>query len=355
MARLEYQQADTTAIRLPVRATSALPSATCRSRMQRLTGFAAVASHGDQLSVSRGDMLLQSTLRRANFFPEARRLTDALSSAGEPLLFGIRLWASVCLALYVAFWLQLDHPFWAGASAAIVCQPQLGASLRKGWFRMIGTVVGAIMIVVLTAFAPQDRIAYLGLLALWCSICAFGASVLRNFASYAAALAGYTAAIIGVGTLGATGGASPDVFLLAITRATEICIGIVCAGVVLAGTDLGGAQRRLAASLADLASQITLRFSRMLALAGPGSPDTQIERREFIRRVIALDPMIDQALGESSHLRYRSPTLQMAVLGLFRAMDGWRGVATHLERSSGDMDRQNVEAILRIIPPELRR
>ena len=167
--------------------------------------------------------------------PLSKRLTESLSAYGEPLLFGLRLWASVCLALFVAFWLQLDDPFWAGTSAAIVCQPQLGASLRKGWFRMIGTVVGAIMIVVLTAFAPQDRIAYLGLLTLWCSICAFGASVLRNFASYAAALAGYTAAIVGVSTLGATGGASPDVFLLAITRATEICIGIVSAGIVLAG------------------------------------------------------------------------------------------------------------------------
>src|SRR5215813_9793029 len=284
----------------------------------------------------------------------SEHLTESLSAYGEPLLFGLRLWASVCLALFVAFWLQLDDPFWAGTSAAIVCQPQLGASLRKGWFRMIGTVVGAVMIVVLTAFFPQDRIAYLGLLALWCSICAFGATILRNFASYAAALAGYTAAIVGVSTLGATGGASPDVFLLAITRTTEICIGIVSAGIVLAGTDLGGAQRRLTASLADLATQIMRRFSRMLALAGPGSPDTQIERREFIKRVIALDPMIDQAIGESSHLRYRSRTLQAAVLGLFRALDGWRGLATHLQRSSGDMDRQNVEAILRLIPPELR-
>ncbi|MBV9427873.1 MAG: FUSC family protein [Bradyrhizobiaceae bacterium] len=286
--------------------------------------------------------------------PLSKRLTESLSANGEPLLFGLRLWASVCLALFVAFWLQLDDPFWAGTSAAIVSQPQLGASLRKGWFRMVGTVVGAIVIVVLTAFFPQDRIAYLGFLALWCSICAFGASVLRNFASYAAALSGYTAAIVGVGTLGATGGASPDVFMLAITRTTEICIGIVSAGIVLAGTDLGGAQRRLAATLADLATGIMGRFSRMLALAGPGSPDAQIERREFIKRVIALDPMIDQAIGESSHLHYRSPTLQTAVLGLFRALDGWRGVATHLERSSGDMDRHDVEAILRIVPPELR-
>src|SRR5580693_8000312 len=76
---------------------------------------------------------------------------DAATAAGPPLLYALRLWASVCLALYVAFWLQLDNPFWAGTSAAIVCQPQLGASLRKGWFRMIGTVIGATMIVVLTA------------------------------------------------------------------------------------------------------------------------------------------------------------------------------------------------------------
>src|SRR5712672_2638730 len=101
--------------------------------------------------------------------------------------------ASVCLALYVAFWLELENPFWAGTSAAIVCQPQLGASLRKGWFRMIGTVVGAVTIVVLTAWFPQDRIAFLVLLALWGGLCAFTATVFRNFASYSAALAGSTA------------------------------------------------------------------------------------------------------------------------------------------------------------------
>src|SRR5258707_10647303 len=165
-------------------------------------------------------------------------LTDALMAAGAPLLFGIRLWASVCLALFVAFSLALYYPFWAGTSAAIVCQPQLGASLRKGWFRMIGTLIGATMIVVLTACFPQDRGLFLGGLALWGGACAFAATVLRNFASYAAALAGYTAAIVASDQLGATGGPNGDAFMLAVTRASEICIGIVCAGVVLAGTDL---------------------------------------------------------------------------------------------------------------------
>src|SRR5215470_17773725 len=111
---------------------------------------------------------------------------NPLSSAGPPLIFGLRLWASVCLALYVAFSLELDNAFWAATTAAVVCQPQLGASLRKGWFRMIGNIVAAIVIVVLTACFPQDRIAFLGLLALWCGVCAFVSTLLRNFASYAA-------------------------------------------------------------------------------------------------------------------------------------------------------------------------
>jgi uncharacterized membrane protein YccC len=290
--------------------------------------------------------------------PPASRLSgisaDALTAVGQPLLFGLRLWASVCLALYVAFWLELDNPFWAGTSAAIVCQLQLGASLRKGWFRMMGTVVGAIMIVALTACFPQDRVAFLVLLALWTAFCAFAATVLRNFASYSAALAGYSAAIIAADTLGPTGGPNNEVFMLAVTRASEISIGIVCAGIVLAGTDLGGAQRRLAASFATLAAEITTRFTAMLEQAGLEVPDTQPQPREFVRRVIALDPEVDQALGESSELRYHSSTLQAAVFGLFTALDGWRGVAAHLRALPDKLAHQRAECVLRSLPPQLR-
>jgi uncharacterized membrane protein YccC len=283
----------------------------------------------------------------------SRTLKDTIAASREPLLFGVRLWASVCLALFVAFWLELDNPFWAGTSAAVVCQPQLGASLRKGRFRMIGTAVGATAIVVLTACFPQDRIAFFVLLALWGSLCAFVATAVRNFASYAAALAGYTAVIIAADTLGATGGASADVFMLAVWRASEICIGILCAGIVLAGTDLGSVRRRLTASFAELAVGIGGGFSHMLARAGREPVDTEPQRRELLRRIVALEPLIDQALGESIHLRHHPRTLQTAIQGLLRALDGWRGVATHLNRLSDDMDRQGLEAILCSIPPEL--
>src|SRR5271163_2150441 len=170
--------------------------------------------------------------RQSSAFFDTQRLTEAFRAVGPPLLFGLRLWASVCLALYVAFWLELDNAYWAATSAAVVCQPHLGASLRKGWFRMIGTVVGAVVIVVLTAVFPQNRFGFLVGLALWGGACALVATLLRNFASYAAALAGYTAAIVASDQLGATGGLNGQAFILAVTRASEICIGIVCAGVV---------------------------------------------------------------------------------------------------------------------------
>src|ERR1700743_723340 len=104
-------------------------------------------------------------------------LTDALAAAGPPLLFGLRLWASVCLALYVAFWLELPNAQWAGTTGAIVCHAHLGAVLREGWSRVIGTIVGAVAIVVLTACFPQDRAPFVVGLAMWGAACALVATI----------------------------------------------------------------------------------------------------------------------------------------------------------------------------------
>jgi uncharacterized membrane protein YccC len=280
---------------------------------------------------------------------------NAARAAGPPLLFGLRLWASVCLALYVAFWLELDNASWAGTSAAIVCQPHLGASLRKGWFRMIGTLVGAVAIVALTACFPQDRAAFLVGLALWGAACALVATPLRNFAAYAAGLAGFTAAVIAGDQLGATGGPNGDAFMLAINRGSEICIGIVCAGIVLAGTDFGGAPQRLAARFAAVSAEIVDGFGATLAPAGSTSSDTQQPvRRELIRKVVALDPVVDEAIGESSTLRYRSPVLQAALGGLVAALTAWRSVAVRLTRLPDRVAREQADALLRNIPPQLR-
>jgi uncharacterized membrane protein YccC len=276
-----------------------------------------------------------------------------LRSATPALLFGLRLWAAVCLALYVAFWLQLDNAYWAGTSAAVVCQPSLGASLRKAWFRMIGTVIGAVAIVVLTACFPQDRTDFLVFLALWGAACALVATLLRNFAGYAAALAGLTAAVIASDELGAVGGANTDVFMFAVARASEICIGIIGAGVVLASTDFGGARHRLAAQLATISAEIVEGLTGTFSLVGPEQSKTRPVRRDLIRRVAALDAAIDEALGESSDLRPHSPALKAAAEGLFAALSGWRTAAVHLEALQRDHGWTEAGVVLKNIPPEM--
>ena len=88
-------------------------------------------------------------------------------------LFGLRLATAVSLALFVAFYLELDNPSWAGTSAVIVTQPIVGSSFQKGVFRLIGTVAGAFAAVALTAVFPQDRSALLftKIAAPFCSQC----------------------------------------------------------------------------------------------------------------------------------------------------------------------------------------
>ncbi len=75
---------------------------------------------------------------------------------------------------------------------------------------MLGTLAGAVMSMVLIACFPQDRLLFLGSLAVWAAGCAFVATLLRNFASYAASLAGYTTAIIAGDLLGTVGGIDAD-------------------------------------------------------------------------------------------------------------------------------------------------
>ncbi|WP_295143385.1 FUSC family protein [uncultured Reyranella sp.] len=255
---------------------------------------------------------------------------QALRASGAPLLFGFRLWVAVCLALFVAFWLELDNASWAGTTAALVCQPRLGASLRNGWFRILGTVGGASAIVLLSAAVPQERAAFLFGLALLCGASAFIAAQLGNASALSAALVGATAAIVAGGELGAVGGPDGQAFMLAVSRATEICIGVVAASVVLATTHIGEAPRRLQEQISGIAVEIRRHMSSMLAHAGDIQPDSQAIRRDLARKVIGLNAQIDEAVGESWQVRYNAPLLRAALDGLLQALISWRIISIRL-------------------------
>jgi uncharacterized membrane protein YccC len=275
----------------------------------------------------------------------AARIAGSLAAAAGPALFALRLWASVCLALYAAFRLELSEPSWAATTAALVCQPQLGASLRKGSFRLIGTIVGGVAIVVIAALFPQARVGFLVSLSLWAAACGFAGAMLKNFAAYGAGLAGFTAAVIAGDILGPTGSASDQVGTFALFRVVEISVGIVSAGIVLALTDLGGARRRLGAEFAAVATAAFSGFAASAAASGQDEAATRPARRELIRRVIALDPMIDTAIGEASDLRYRSRLLQAGMGGMIWTISAWRTLALHRERDTDPGGRDGAAAI----------
>jgi len=251
------------------------------------------------------------------------------SSTVAALLYGARVSASVCLALIAAFWLQLDDAYWAATSAAIVAQPALGASLRKGRFRAIGTVIGAIFIVVLVAAFPQERFAFLACLTLWAGVFGYLATILPNFMGYAAALAGYTTAIVFAGIA-----EHPDsVFLVTVWRTLEIGLGTLCAGLVHALTDFGDARRRVGLALTQIGRSIARGLGATLC-AGEETLNLRASHRALIARTIELDATIDEAIGEDSYLRRQRGRLQAAVQALLLALSAWRGIGSHLAASS---------------------
>ncbi len=67
--------------------------------------------------------------------------------------------------------------------------------LGKSLYRIIGTVIGAGVALLFVAFFAQERVLFLGALALWVGLCTFGSQYARNFAAYSFVLSGYTVAI----------------------------------------------------------------------------------------------------------------------------------------------------------------
>ena len=270
-----------------------------------------------------------------------------LRSAAPPLLYGVRVAVAVGISLAIAFALQLENPSWAGTTAALVCQPVLGSSLRKGLFRSLGTLVGALATVTLFALFPQDRVGFALGLAAWCAICGFVGSRLTFFAAYAALLAGYTAAILAGDLVN-----SPDqAFDVTLARVVEILLGIAVATFVLAMTQVRNSHMHLAAALRGIAAHSVAGLLSVLApasIATPSEQDAPGEDHEhaLLSRLLALDAVIDQVSGEAGHWRFSLGAVRAGQDGLFVCI----AEAGRLRQDG----RAGLDAAWRLLPSGLR-
>jgi uncharacterized membrane protein YccC len=138
--------------------------------------------------------------------------------------FAVRTTIAAMMSLIIAMWMELDDPQWAPMTVWIVAQGSRGESLSKSRWRIVGTAIGVIMSIALISAFPQYPWLFFPALAIWLGLCCALATLVHNFRSYALVLAGYTTAIIALGAVN-----DPEnVFLVAMSRATYIILGIGC-------------------------------------------------------------------------------------------------------------------------------
>jgi len=153
---------------------------------------------------------------------------DWIGTEGQRWIFVLKTVIAAFLALWIAFRLGFDSPRSAMMTVFIVALPSSGMALEKSIYRLLGTLVGCAVSLGIVGLFPQQPMLLFLALALWVGVCTGGSALLRNARSYGFVLAGYTACMIALPAINAP----LNVFEFAVSRVTEITVGILCAAFV---------------------------------------------------------------------------------------------------------------------------
>ncbi|RPH29972.1 FUSC family protein [Buttiauxella warmboldiae] len=287
------------------------------------------------------------------------------ASAGQ-WRYALRNAIAMCLALTLAYWLDLDEPYWAMTSAAVVSFPTAGGVVSKSLGRIAGSLIGAMASLIVAGNTLNDPWLFIFAMAAWLALCTWSASHFQNNVAYAFMLAGYTAAIIAfpmVNTVDTT-----QLWEIAQARVCEVIVGILCGGLMMMvlpstsdGTTLLTALRAMQARLLEHA----------LMLWKPETTDAIRTAHEgVIGQILTLNLLRIQAFW--SHYRFRRQNnllnyllhqqlrLTSVISGLRRMLMNWpnppQNLSPLLERliqelAREDCDKYSVARLLQQIAP----
>jgi len=217
-------------------------------------------------------------------------------------IFSTKTFAGAMLALWIAFRMGLDRPYWAMATAYIVAQPLTGAMRSKAAYRFCGTVLGAMATLLFIPNLVDAPVLLVAALSLWIGGCIYFAVLDRTPRSYVFLLAGYSTALIGFPIVDAPG----TVWDVVLSRVEEITLGIVCTtviGTIVCPTSLGPA--------------LTVRLDTWIRHAADWTVDVLSGTSEGVttasaRRKVAADATEIAMLA--THLAYDTSNLQTATV-----------------------------------------
>jgi uncharacterized membrane protein YccC len=222
--------------------------------------------------------------------------------------YALRNALAMCLSLWLAFVLQLDSPYWAMSSAAVVSFPTVGGVISKSLGRVVGSLMGAMAAVVITGLGISDPWLFSFLIALWLGLCTYISNHYQNNVSYAFALGGYTAAIIAFSCVNVTD--PQHIFDIAQARVSEVIIGILCGGLMMMILPSTSDSETLLQSLRK--SQTRLLEHAQLLWLGEPNPDVRSAHEGLIGQILTMNVLRIQAVW--SHHRLRRQNRQLNFL-----------------------------------------
>lgn len=254
---------------------------------------------------------------RTSVAPALPGWRDLLPLPAAPLGYALRTALAVSIALYAAYWFELSNPSSAAVTAVIVSSPVRGAIISKSLWRFLGTVIGCFSAVLLAAVFAQSPWLYLSAAAIWLGVCTYLSSLMRYFRAYAAALAGYTLAIVGFGpALDA-----PDhIFEVALSRFSVVSLGVLSAGLVaylLQSVTPHDVVEREARRMLGRVTDLLRR-----ALDGAPLPELLAGRTEIGNQVGALDQQIEFGAAENRRVAGRQAALRQLMAHLVVVLVG---------------------------------
>ncbi len=216
--------------------------------------------------------------------------------------FGIKYAVAGTLALYVSLLLRLEMPAWSLLTVMVLMLAQyVGAVAEKSFFRLIGTVVGAVLGYLITGSLQQTPVLFL--LAVGTVVAISVALFGQSRAPYAFFLLGLTVVVVG-----SNGMANPDFsWQVALSRLEEVTVGVLCTMLVTALIWPRFAGQEFREKVDQELSQMGREFYDLaVGFLHDGKPPATPPGARM--RVAAMRTLLNFGARESSRFRHRLPT-----------------------------------------------
>lgn len=213
-------------------------------------------------------------------------------------LFSANSFIAAMLAIYLAFRLGLQRPYWAMLTVYLTAQPFAGAVRSRAAYRFFGTLFGACAALALVPVLVDQPALLSVAVTAFAGLCLYISLQDRTPRSYVFLLAGYTATTVVFSSVNAPA----MVFETALSRVEEILLGISCATLVHTLLFPSDVTRAVLKSLRASVTDAFARTSDVLSARAGDTPDAG-------RWKLAAD--ITQLEMLSTHLRHDTAAIKL--------------------------------------------